>query len=141
MAVEVYGVTRDDLQPYLPFEISGVGASGYITTTMLDRWIEDGAAKVTGLLVKAGVGYGALDDNSQAKVRELVCVHAALAALERIGSTGGSYRQLKTRRDEGLGQLAVQPGTLPARDTSISGNLPDEEDAYTNRVFGRDFRW
>lgn len=140
MAVETYGVTYTDLDDYLPFDVALLTEDDWITPSMMTEWIEKGGARMTGLLVKAGIGFDALDDNSQAIVQEGVLLGAAISAMNKIGQTGAQFDNLKTRRDEVERRLAAQPGTLPARPTTIESNIPDECDALPLQ-FGRKSGW
>lgn len=84
MAVEVYSVTAAMVIERLPVDGSTIGAAtDPLSTTIIDGYIEDGAAQITGVLNNLGITSVA-DDDLEAQVQAAVIDFAVWKSLEKL---------------------------------------------------------
>lgn len=86
MAVELFGVTADDVLDAMPVNVRGVtaGSSG-LNTTKITTWIKNGAGQINALLERAQIDIATAataDSPAREVARDAIISYAVAQALE-----------------------------------------------------------
>ena len=136
-----YGVTVSDVSSELPFDTSTLSATSKVTTSDIEKYIDQGAARITAVLVKAGLAPGAdpatsLDADVLEQAKEFIVQVAVVKTLDKLGFSGSARVNIAARERE-LYERYANNRKLIKGPSRVRSNV----DTSRKRTFGRDYEW